>query len=319
MSRFTQGRWPGTALITFVLLCPPLPAQSPVSRPRITGIDHVGYFVSDLPHALIFWHDLLGYDVAYNLKRPDGSTRVAFVKINDREHIELYADPPSRPPSHMNHLCFRVDNVEKMRSYLRAQGYDVPQSARTSTGNLAFTVKDPDGTPIEFVQPLPGGLEARTSGKFEPSTRISHKIMHVGFAVGNTQRSLDFYGKILGFEETWRGTPNPAELSWINMRVPDGTDYVEFMLYRDTPTDLGGKNHTSLIVPDAAKALATLEARPAFKSYGKPTAIRVGINRKHQINLFDPDGTRVELMEPVTIDGKPVPSSTAPPPPPAHE
>jgi len=40
----------------------------------------------------------------------------------------------------------------------------------------------------------------------------------------------------------------------------------------------------------------------------------VGTNRKRQLNLFDPDGTRVELMEPGTVDGQPVPSSTAPPP-----
>jgi len=42
--------------------------------------------------------------------------------------------------------------------------------------------------------------------------------------------------------------------------------------------------------------------------------IRTGVNRKRQLNLFDPDGTRVELMEPKTIDGAPAPSSTAPPP-----
>jgi len=43
------------------------------------------------------------------------------------------------------------------------------------------------------------------------------------------------------------------------------------------------------------------------------------VNRKRQVNLFDPDGTRVELMEPVTIDGKPTPPSTAPPPPASHD
>jgi lactoylglutathione lyase len=43
-------------------------------------------------------------------------------------------------------------------------------------------------------------------------------------------------------------------------------------------------------------------------------AIQVGVNKKRQINLFDPDGTRVELMEANTVDGKPAPSSTAPPP-----
>ena len=41
---------------------------------------------------------------------------------------------------------------------------------------------------------------------------------------------------------------------------------------------------------------------------------KVGVNRKRQVNLYDPDGTRVELMETNTIDGKPAPPSTAPPP-----
>ncbi|MGB0079954.1 MAG: VOC family protein, partial [Terracidiphilus sp.] len=31
-------------------------------RPQITGVSHVGYFVSDLPKTLAFWHDLLGFD-----------------------------------------------------------------------------------------------------------------------------------------------------------------------------------------------------------------------------------------------------------------
>jgi len=42
--------------------------------------------------------------------------------------------------------------------------------------------------------------------------------------------------------------------------------------------------------------------------------IRTGTNRKRQMNLFDPDGTRTELMEPRTVDGKPAVSSTAPAP-----
>jgi lactoylglutathione lyase len=49
-------------------------------------------------------------------------------------------------------------------------------------------------------------------------------------------------------------------------------------------------------------------------SYTRDIAIQVGVNRKRQVNLFDPDGTRIELMEPNTIDGTPALSSTAPPP-----
>jgi lactoylglutathione lyase len=37
-----------------------------------------------------------------------------------------------------------------------------------------------------------------------------------------------------------------------------------------------------------------------------------GKNHKRQLNLFGPDGVRVELMEPDTFDGKPVPPADAP-------
>jgi lactoylglutathione lyase len=62
------------------------------------------------------------------------------------------------------------------------------------------------------------------------------------------------------------------------------------------------------------KAKADLEQRPARKWYSQPLEIRTGTNRKRQMNLYDPDGTRVELMEPDTVDGVPAPRATAPPP-----
>ena len=42
--------------------------------------------------------------------------------------------------------------------------------------------------------------------------------------------------------------------------------------------------------------------------------MRVGKNGKRQVKLYDPDRTRVELMEAHSAEGKPVPGSTAPPP-----
>jgi len=127
---------------------------------------------------------------------------------------------------------------------------------------------------------------------------------------------MRFYNGILGFNESWRGSSSGKVLSWVNMRVPNGDDYVEFMLYTGTPSaqERGGKNHLSLEVPAIEKAIQDLEQRPARKLYGREIKTQVGKNRKRQANLFDPDGTRVELMEPNTVDGQPALSSTAPPP-----
>jgi lactoylglutathione lyase len=105
-------------------------------------------------------------------------------------------------------------------------------------------------------------------------------------------------------------------LSWVNMRVPEGQDYLEFMLYNKLPEpgDRGGKNHASLMIPNAGKALEELKKRAARIGYDKEIAIQTGVNRKRQINLYDPDGTRIELMEPETVDGKPAAPSAAPVP-----
>ena len=296
-------------------------AQETVKRPHITGISHVGYFVSDLPKAIAFWHDFLGYDEAYSLTKKDSKDiRIAFIKINDTQHIELFNEAATHPPSMMSHLCFIVDDIEQMRTYLRAHGYDVKpgNGGKTRTGDYAFEIKDPDGMLIEFVQSLPDGLEMKAAGKFLPDTRISPRIYHLGYLVSDSQKTMDFY-TMLGFTETWRGGANPKELSWINMKVPDGNDYVELMLYHSlsAPDKWGGKNHISLVVPDIEKSVALLKARPAFPSYGKELTIATGVNGKRQVNMYDPDGTRVEIMEPNTVSGKPTPSSTAPPPPPS--
>ena len=296
-------------------------AQQGVERPRITGISHVGYFVSDLPRAVAFWHEFLGYDEAYSIPKKDSSeTRIAFIKINDLQHIELFNEAPAMPHNMMSHLCFTVDDIEKTRAFLRSKGYTLKpgDGTKTKVGDYAFEIKDPNGLLVEFVQRLPSGKELQAAGKFMPETRISPRIYHVGYLVADAEKTEDFY-KMLGFTETWRGGANPKELSWINMKVPDGEDYVELMLYRSLPEESkwGTKNHLSLVVPNIEKSVAELQSRPYFKEYGKPLTINTGVNQKRQVNLYDPDGTRVEIMEPNTVTGKPTPSSTAPPPPPS--
>lgn len=292
-----------------------------VERPKITGISHVGFFVSDLPKAMGFWHDFLGYDEMYSLPKKDSNdVRIAFVKINDLQHIELFNEESPMPHNMMSHLCFTVDDIENTRAFLKSKGYDLKpgNGSKTKVGDYAFEIKDPNGLLIEFVQRLPEGKEMQARGKFMSESRVSPRIYHVGYMVADAQKTVDFY-KMLGFTETWRGGANPKELSWINMKVPDGEDYVELMLYR-SPLDAskwGTKNHLSLVVPDIEKSVAELESRPYYKTYetyGKPLTINTGVNGKRQVNLYDADGTRVEIMESNTVTGKPVPSSTAPPP-----
>jgi lactoylglutathione lyase len=184
-------------------------------------------------------------------------------------------------------------------------------------GNRNYFIKDPNGNKVEIVEYLPTSMTVKMQGRCLPETRIATHMSHAGIAVGRLEESLRFYRDVLGFTETWRGAPGKT-LSWLNLRVPDGTDYIEFMLYDQPMTreTLLTKHHVCLEVPDVAKALEILQSRPLPAGCKPPTAVKVGVNGRRQINCFDPDGTRVELMEPNTVDGKSVPSSQAPPPPP---
>jgi lactoylglutathione lyase len=205
-----------------------------------------------------------------------------------------------------------------MRDYLASRGVAVPAAVpKGRTGNKNFNIKDPDGHTVEVVEYQSDSWSAREAGKFMPSTRVSDHMTHVGVLVGNLDAATRFYGGILGFRGFWRGSAaNSKTLSWVNMRVPDGDDYIEFMLYDTLPAPdrRGTANHVCLVVPDVAKAVAKLEAQPARKDYSRQIAPQTGINRRRQANLYDPDGTRVELMEADTIDGQPAPPSTQPPP-----
>jgi catechol 2,3-dioxygenase-like lactoylglutathione lyase family enzyme len=290
-------------------------AQTP-ERPRILGIAHVALRVSDIEKSRAFYKDFLGFDEPFSLSNPDGSLSLTFIKINDQQYIELFPGPDPAA-DRLHHLALQTDDAERMRLYLAAHGVKVPDhTPKGRIGNLNFNITDPDGHTVEIVEYAPAGWSMRENGKFMPSGRISPHILHAGILVGDLGAAMRFYGGILGMREIWRGSSDGKTLSWVNLQVPDGGDYIEFMLYRSLPAPgrRGVEHHIALESPSVTAALASLEARPYREAYSRPLEPRTGINRRRQLNLFDPDGTRTELMEPVTVDGKPVPPSEAPPP-----
>jgi lactoylglutathione lyase len=307
-------------MLAAVLMVAPLLAQEAVKRPKVLGVAHMAVFVKDLDKARRFYENFLGFGEPFTLPNQTApGVRIALVKVNDRQYIEIFNEA-GRGEGQLNHISFYTDDAGRMYAYLKSKGVTVMSDQgsvnKGQTGNKNFNIQDPDGHIVEMVEYQPDSWTAREAGKFVPPTRISEHIMHVGVLVGDLDRSLKFYGEILGFREFWRGGRSPSELNWVNMRVPDGEDYLEFMLYSQLPPPdgRGSANHASLTIADADRTLAELKRRAAKTGYGREIAIQTGVNRKRQINLYDPDGTRIELMEANTVDGKPAPGSTAAPP-----
>jgi lactoylglutathione lyase len=302
------------ALLLFFAL--PVLASDEPQRPHIVGLSHMALYVHDLDKSRAFYKTFLGFDEPYSLTNKDGTLHLTWIKINDHQTIELFPETQTNT-DRLYHIALETDDAEGMRKYLAAHGVKVPgKTATGKIGNKNYFITDPDGHTVEIVEYEPDGWTMLNQGKYLPDTRISTHIPHMGILVGDVTASQKFYGDILGFKELWRGSKNGKQLSWVHEQVPDGKDFIELMLYSKLPDPdkRGTAHHFCLEVPDIEKAKATLEQRASKIGYEKPMTIQTGINRKRQLNVYDPDGTRVELMEPNTVDGKPAPSSTAPPP-----
>ena len=294
-------------------------AMAEPQRPHITGVSHMALYVHDMGKARAFYKDFLGFEEPFCTTNKDGSLHVVWIKINDAQTVELFPEKTAGS-DRLNHIALETDDAQAMRAFLASRGVKVPEKVGTGRiGNLNFNVTDPDGHTVEIVQYTPEGWTLREKGKFMPDTRVSTHMTHVGILVGDLEPALKFYLGILGGKETWRGARDPKQLSWVNVKMPDTDDYIEFMLYSELPAanKRGKQHHLCLVVPDIEQAKAVLAERAARCGYTRPLETATGVNRKRQLNLWDPDGTRVEVMEPRTVDGTPTPPSKAPPPKPA--
>jgi catechol 2,3-dioxygenase-like lactoylglutathione lyase family enzyme len=131
-----------------------------------------------------------------------------------------------------------------------------------------------------------------------------------------------FYREILGFRPYWYGGMQADRVDWVSQQVPDGHDWVEYMLDHSTPENpmsqkqLGVLNHVSIGVVNMEKAVTLLDSQDRLKNQrGGP---QLGKDGKWQYNMYDPDGTRVELMEFAPVEKPCCSSFTAPNPEPAE-
>jgi lactoylglutathione lyase len=283
--------------------------QSPPARPRLTGINHVAFRISDAASARRFYGDLLGL-----VEHAAAKTGVIAYAVGSRQHVRLEPGLPAGAPERLSHVAFDTPDVEALRSYVIARGMNVMQPAdRCDAG--AIRVTDPDGHSIEFVQvdwPALSRVEGPALSRVEglprasrsaPGHALSDRLLHAGVTVRDEQAAHRFYRDVLGFSEIWRGGRTEGSTDWINMRVPDGTDYLEYMLVTNPPDrrQLGVLHHLCLLVSDIQTAWETVAARSAPAMRSQLAAPNVGRNGRWQLNLYDADGTRTELMEPFRI------------------
>jgi catechol 2,3-dioxygenase-like lactoylglutathione lyase family enzyme len=158
-----------------------------------------------------------------------------------------------------------------------------------------FAVRDPEGNQVWFVQTA----SIKAVLRMRPSSRAtSSRIIHVGFVLNDATRESTFYKDILGFHLYWRGRRTPNRTHWISLQVPEGTDWLEYIL--NIPPDANLKSirvqdHFSLGTEKMKSVLIQLRVNRCDDDNCKES--QLGLDGKVQVNVFDPDLSRVEFME----------------------
>jgi len=256
-------------------------------------------YTSDANAADRFYGHILGAQKGSDPQDASG-TRYYF---SPTQFVEVLPLPAEHGINRMACVAYNTQDAAGLLHYMRSRGVDGVSELHSGTdGSHWFQTKDPEGNQVQFVQL---GQPITMAG----AKPISSRIIHVGYLVNSKTAEDHFYKDVLGFRPYWFGAMHPDHLDWVSQQVPDGHDWLEYMLVGDGSTtplskvdqrELGVLNHFSLGVRNMEEAMTTLigEDRLSPRHDGP----QMGKDGKWQANLYDPDGTRVELMEfqPVT-------------------
>lgn len=271
-------------------------ARAQDSRPPITGISHISIYSSDSAKTEAFYVHDLGAVKRDDPENPQG-VRYYFAPT---QFVEVLPLPAEHTISRLDHVAFKTADAEALKAYMAAHGIAVPADVeKGEDGSRWFDVHDPEGNKVEFVQ------APANPAPVDAPNGFSNHIIHVGYMVHSRTAEDAFYRTVLGFRPYWYGGSAEGVTSWISQQVPDGTDWIEYMLVKGPETQgippdlqaaqLGAMDHFSLGVHDMKKVAEILYSGDRIPE--RTTGPKIGRDGKWQYNLFGPDGTRAEIME----------------------
>ena len=142
------------------------------------SIAHAAIRVSDLAKSREFYRNL-GFEEAFVFEK-NGSPTEVFLKVNDRQFLELYPrENVSQAPGFM-HVCFESPDIEGQRKIYVERGVSTTAVSRGGAGNLLFSIRYPDQQVIEFTEYMSGSMHSNDRGKHLGAERISTHIAGVG-------------------------------------------------------------------------------------------------------------------------------------------
>lgn len=247
-------------------------AQPPASGSGITGIANIALRVSDVDKEVAFLGKL-GFEKAFTSTLGPNALEV-FVKINDRQFIEVYSRTDPKRPIGWMHVCYEAGDLNALEKFYASNGLAPSPVRKASAGNLLSTLKDPTGDITVFTQYMPDSKHTLDRGQHLGSNRISNSIMGFVLPVRELGVMKDFYTS-LGFEAESSGNA-------VHMTTPGAPE----LRIEISQAAKGSQPQILLPVPDARKASDQLK--------------REGVDANMQgkiVFVRDQDGNSFVLLE----------------------
>lgn len=278
-----------------LLAAAPIGKKKPPKRPRLLGIAGVTIYVSDPTEATKFYLKLVDPD--HNCEYCEVQ-RTPYLFLPSGQRIHFLKMPSPAPADLLADISFLTDDLEGFKRFLNYKKVDFNELRRKHTSDLiSIILTDPEGHHISITDSYHvANAEDLNAGLAPGNPANPTRIIHAGFVVNDRAATNRFYIDLLGFRPYWHGGMKDDKDDWVALQVPNGTDWVEYMLNIAANADkhtLGVMNHIALGVPDI-HATATDIAKAGIKAKEEP---KIGRDGKWQLNIYDAEDTRIEFME----------------------
>lgn len=275
------------ASISLFMLAGAAITQPPPPAP-LAGIAHVAIRVADLNASRAFYQKL-GFEEAFAFDK-NGVTTQSFVKINDRQFIELYPRAQPTDQAGFMHVCFESADIAALHDFYLARGLAPIPVRKAAAGNLLFTLEGPENQNIEYTQYMPGSRHSSDTGKHLGVTRISRLLIANAIEMRDPVAANTFYIDRLGF--------SPGDLPvaivggslksglasrpgvWLNLPGAGDDQSIGFL-----PLGSGSTFHMIFAVDNLQQAASQLgSANIPFT------------RTRDQISIHDPDGNTLDFL-----------------------
>jgi|SRR5580658_6998529 catechol 2,3-dioxygenase-like lactoylglutathione lyase family enzyme len=283
-------------LCACLLLClTALAKKKPPRRPHILGIAGVTILVSDVTEARKFYLKLIDPDHSCDYCQ---AAPPPFLFLPSGQRIRFDKIPSPAPASLLAEVSLLTEDLEGFKKYFNFNKVDFDEVRKKHGGELIrLVLTDLEGHKISITDSYHLANAEDVNAGLPPSNPSNPvRIIHAGFVVKDREAVDRLFVNEFGFRPYWHGGMTEDRDDWVAMQVPEGTDWVEYMLNISPTADkhtLGVMNHISLGVPDI-HATADAVTKAGIKLSEQP---KIGRDGKWQLNIYDADDTRVEFME----------------------